>query len=679
MEFACSHIVCGNVNLSEQLKDEIYQKPKKEKPRREQFCQSFHEYDNRGLRLAEDLNQMSLENNSQGPPVPPRRTNAPINPPLRGSQSPTVKHRKDSIPPPVAPRISSRSSSPRPSPGASVNVVSIHLGKLVDLRNVQSTENAPIFCKKCCAAISSISATEMGLRSIVWKCEFCNKENSLRQQLKSIPMKDDIASISLPSADYLNVPDDSLVIFCVDTSGSMCVTSQVKVFNEKHQTIHISRMQSIQDALIMSLNFLVKNFPLRRVALITFNSVVTYYGDGLSIPVTFNDFQLMDSDYLKSEVNNFADLQCIRFSFQALRYQVCQIKEEGSTALGPAALVSVALASQHLGSKVIICTDGLANIGLGYLEAKDEESCLNSKYFYTDVGQNAVKHGVIISVLTFEGTDCRLVELGRLADCTGGRVNILNPVEFPNEIQSILEDNVIATNVTATFIISEDMYFRYEETLDNKLIKEVGNVTEDTEITFEFGIKEARIEDFQWKEKVPFQLQLRFQTRDRRDAIRIVTQEKYITTNSSMVEDSINISVLGIHVAQLSARLAMEGRTQEAQKEVLEKKQLIQHIVDKKKNQEQEDLYENWFRAVESICDVNYVDFSESNTENLRGNIKDSRHSLFKAFSDELASVVYRLKNAKGFMLKKSPEKLKRFQQEIMMMKQKFPRAIIVH
>ena len=42
------------------------------------------------------------------------------------------------------------------------------------------------------------------------------------------------------------------------------------------------------------------------------------------------------------------------------------IEETGPTALGPALLTSVALASKGApGSTVILCTDGLANIGLG--------------------------------------------------------------------------------------------------------------------------------------------------------------------------------------------------------------------------------------------------------------------------------------------------------------------------
>ena len=36
----------------------------------------------------------------------------------------------------------------------------------------------------------------------------------------------------------------------------------------------------------------------------------------------------------------------------------------GATALGPALLVAVSMASQKAGSKVIICTDGLANVGM---------------------------------------------------------------------------------------------------------------------------------------------------------------------------------------------------------------------------------------------------------------------------------------------------------------------------
>ena len=51
------------------------------------------------------------------------------------------------------------------------------------------------------------------------------------------------------------------------------------------------------------------------------------------------------------------------------------LEETGPTALGPAVLTSIALAAEGgAGSSVIVCTDGLANVGIGnFDEVFDEE------------------------------------------------------------------------------------------------------------------------------------------------------------------------------------------------------------------------------------------------------------------------------------------------------------------
>lgn len=50
------------------------------------------------------------------------------------------------------------------------------------------------------------------------------------------------------------------------------------------------------------------------------------------------------------------------------------LEETGSTALGPAVTTAIAMASEGApGSIVVVCTDGLANIGVGsFDEAKVE-------------------------------------------------------------------------------------------------------------------------------------------------------------------------------------------------------------------------------------------------------------------------------------------------------------------
>jgi hypothetical protein len=64
------------------------------------------------------------------------------------------------------------------------------------------------------------------------------------------------------------------------------------------------------------------------------------------------------------------------------------IEETGPTALGPAILTSVAMAAEGKpGSTVVICTDGLSNVGLGaFDEAKSEEDFAKIEQFYERLG-----------------------------------------------------------------------------------------------------------------------------------------------------------------------------------------------------------------------------------------------------------------------------------------------------
>ena len=57
---------------------------------------------------------------------------------------------------------------------------------------------------------------------------------------------------------------------------------------------------------------------------------------------------------------------------------------------------------------------------------------------------------VSISVTSIKGTDCKMVELGKMASETGGQVNIVDPLKLTEEFGSILADPIIATNVTAS-------------------------------------------------------------------------------------------------------------------------------------------------------------------------------------------------------------------------------------
>jgi hypothetical protein len=85
--------------------------------------------------------------------------------------------------------------------------------------------------------------------------------------------------------------------------------------------------------------------------------------------------------------------------------------------LGPALLLAVAIASHSRRSEVVVCTDGLSNVGVGSLEGAEKE---RGAEFYTRVGGLAKKNDTTINVLSIEGSDCAMDCLSRCAEMTSG-------------------------------------------------------------------------------------------------------------------------------------------------------------------------------------------------------------------------------------------------------------------
>ena len=87
-----------------------------------------------------------------------------------------------------------------------------------------------------------------------------------------------------------------------------------------------------------------------------------------------------------------------------------KLEETGPTALGPAIATSIAMAAQGApGSQVVICTDGLANVGLGSFE--DPQNKVESDEFYQKLGQLAKSKGLTVNIVSIIGDECNLDSL----------------------------------------------------------------------------------------------------------------------------------------------------------------------------------------------------------------------------------------------------------------------------
>ena len=208
--------------------------------------------------------------------------------------------------------------------------------------------------------------------------------------------------------------------------------------------------------------------PKRRVGVVTFNGEVTVVGDGSAQPKTVAGDKLYD----EKELMAFADEEAGAFlqrpiseSHKVLSEKVMQIEETGPTALGPALLTAIGMAGAgKAGSSVVLCTDGLANVGLGSLEeAKSEEAMNKAVEFYERVGVYAKEKGVTVNIISIVGEECDIETLSTISELTGGNVERVEPEMLTNNFANILSVPVIASNVTTKVKIHKGLEFRNED------------------------------------------------------------------------------------------------------------------------------------------------------------------------------------------------------------------------
>jgi len=67
----------------------------------------------------------------------------------------------------------------------------------------------------------------------VWECEFCEERNVVDILPEEIPKLADVTYMLKPApattAASCGGVDESIIVFCVDISGSMCVSKQVQL------------------------------------------------------------------------------------------------------------------------------------------------------------------------------------------------------------------------------------------------------------------------------------------------------------------------------------------------------------------------------------------------------------------------------------------------------------------
>lgn len=454
------------------------------------------------------------------------------------------------------------------------NIICIKFDFLKD-KNPYAT-GEPNHCTQCNAYLSHLSALTEKDNKYIWDCEYCDKENILQIEKEEIP-KEKIMDYFIgkeitqtKDKDSSKITGANQLIFCFDISGSMSHEYTCDVSITKGR---ITRLDCLKNAIIGNINALVKEAPETKVGLVSFGSNVIGYGDCLKKPVVLEANNLQDEKLInKLGIANQVLIEApIHQSVKKLKDLLKSCSISGSTALGPAIQLSVSMIEKSTsGSRILLCTDGEANLGLGSL------SDSNPQQFYTQVGNLAKEKGIVINLFTFEDAESRINLLMSMVEITGGEIIRVNPAEMADEFSNILSNDIVATNVSLQIKLHKTLCFKNEkaENLTDKestLKKQIGNATKQTELYAEYGFKKAKIIsklpnfDINNLKRIYFQSVINYTNKEGSKCIRIITKDQKVEKERELVEKQANFHIVSTNALQKSALIARTGDFRKAQ------------------------------------------------------------------------------------------------------------------
>ena len=246
----------------------------------------------------------------------------------------------------------------------------------------------------------------------------------------------------------------------------------------------------------------------------------------------------------------------------------------------------------------------MANKGVGCIEEQKDspDAKQDVATFYEQLADYAYLKGVTVNIISIKGEECDLETLGPLSEKTGGNVEIIEPDELKNNFANMMKQEVIATRVVVKVKLHKALEFRNEDDQDLSkektiLTRDVGNVTEDSEITFEYRVKNRdkleKLEGFDIDkvEKIPFQTIIEYTKLDGMKCIRTITKCQQVTNNAKKVRQDVDIGVLAVNAAQQSSKLASRGQFREAQAYSVNQKRFIKNNL---RNDQDVHMYNNW-------------------------------------------------------------------------------------
>ena len=438
-------------------------------------------------------------------------------------------------------------------------------------------------------------------------------------------------------------------------------------YNQEN-TSYVSRLDLVKLSVENNINSLLKNSPETKVGIVSFGSEIEVKGDCLSNIMKIKEKDMNNESKIQSlgEENTNLIKSPIKQSYSKILESLHETEENGSTALGPAVLLSLSLLKNaKIGSRIFLCTDGMSNLGIGDISKNRDEA----KTYYTKIGDMAKEKGIVINLITFEDSESEIEILMNMVKNSGGEIIRVNPNLILDGFNDLLENEVIASEVEIKMNLNKCMTFRDKEEKDMindgaTISVKLGNVTKETETYFELkfkkAIKLAEMKDINFDElkNLIFQCEIIYKKKNGGKYIRIISKNLKISDNKEEVEGQANFDIISTMEIQKSAKLASEGLYREAQAQAhVTRKYLLQNRKTSKNSSENYDRFNcnmNFFNSnLEKLHNEKIKSYPLQKKKNYK-NDKINSNSNTDVITEQIFSLSRTSQNRQKVMFKRS-------------------------
>lgn len=376
-----------------------------------------------------------------------------------------------------------------------------------------------------------------------------------------------------------NLVVDELDSMSVDSgySGSSGGRGNYYEIPDEFSGYKISRLEMIKFSIYSMINKLLNESPNIKVGLVTFESYVTIYGDCLEEKKIIKEVR--DQNKIRSFGDEYSNLisNPISKSSNFILSKLYSIKSLFSTALGSGIITSLSLLKNvKKGSRIFLCTDGLANEGIGSIgNKKDEKSIQEHKLFYEKIGEEAEKKGISINLITFKDEHSDIEVLMKMVEKSGGEITRVTPEKIVEQFSGLVESNIIGVDTNLEIILPSILKFRNEnyqklQNFESKYKNLVGNIKSNMIDYFEFKFKKSRLlSDMNLNlnnlKKIPIQCIIEYKDKNDGKYIKVFTELKSVSSNKEEILKQANLKIVSGNAIQKSAKMAMEGNYRKAQ------------------------------------------------------------------------------------------------------------------